>query len=441
MKKQLLTLISICLLLKVVANTINVPNPGIGKDIQPSILSALNLAKDGDILSLPPGKFVFNKTVTITKFVSLKGRGIANTVLYRDSLTPDNTLTSWGAMFVYNINKTIASNIVVSGITFKSKSPSIVDGDGKSLASDRGIDFIGCLDFVVNRCRFEYFGNGAITIRHLDTLARGLINKNEFYRNAKGSDGLGLGYAIVIYGENKQWISKPKFGSSNFIFIEDNTFDYHRHSIAAGGCALYVARYNTITNNIVGATASIHAIDTHGARGGVKGSDNYYSSRAIEVYNNNITNTTFKDGTTITPGQSATRLVEKAIGVRGCEAVVYGNTIKGYRFGTGIAVEATPFGTQYPLLYTTGYLSGVSYGSTHTGIDSLKGNGDLFYYDNNFYVYTGAYSSQDFYNYQPQYFKEDRDYHLEDKPNYVAYTYPHPLNFLVSGTGYKASKP
>jgi len=416
------------------AATIPVQNPGNNKDIQPNILAALSKAKDGDILTIPEGTFVFNKNITVTKFISFKGAGIGKTILYRAESVSDNTLSNdaaWLGMLVFKINKSISSNITVTDMTLKSKKPSIVKGDPFSLAADIGIKFINCIDFVVSRCRFEYFGNGGISITHSDTLASGLICKNEFYHNAKGFDGLGLGYGVVVYGENKKWITNPRLGSKNFIFIEYNTFDKHRHAIAAGGCALYVARYNTITNNIISEFASTQAIDAHEARGGNLGGENYFSTRAVEVYNNTITNSTFLDGTSIVAGKSISKLVERAIAIRGGEAVIYNNKITGYRFGGAINISVFPWGTSYPLPYSSGYLSGVAMGAGHSGTNSTESNGDVFYWENTFKAYDNSSNSKDFYNYSPSYYKLERDYHLDPKPGYAAYVYPHPLQNLV----------
>lgn len=435
-KRLLASLSWIFLIPFVSAKTILVKSPGNNNDIQPAIYAALGSAIDGDIIAIPQGTFVFNKNIVISKFISFKGEGIGRTVLYRSESVSDATLSSsnsWDTMLKFSINKSVPSYISVSGITFKSKMPSLVPGDSGSVASDIGIKFINCLDFIVTNCRFEYFGNGAVAVSHTDTLARGLISKNEFYHNAKGFNGLGLGYAIVVYGENKKWITNPGFGSKNFIFIEDNTFDMHRHAIAAGGCGLYVARYNTISNNIVTENVSNHAIDTHAARGGALGNTNYYSTRAIEVYNNTIVNTTFDDKTPITAGQSVKRLMERAIAIRGGEAVVYNNIIKGYRFGGAIFTDEIPFGTSYPIPYSPGYLSGLALGSSHTGTTTSRSNGDLFYWGNTFTAYIDPQnrSSQDFYNYQPQYYQENRDFHLTAKPGYRPCPYPFPLSVNI----------
>lgn len=415
------------------AKVIKVSSPGNNNDIQPLFQAAINSAVNGDTVELPAGQFVLNKNVTVTKFISIKGQGLSSTVLYRSETTSDSTLSNdsaWRGMIRYNINSSVSSGIMVSDLTLKSKKPSMVNGDGLSVAADIGIEMVKCIDFVITRCHFENFGNGAVSVTHDDNQASGLIYKNEFVHNAKGYDALGLGYGVVVYGTNTKWVDDPKFGSNNFIFVEDNTFDYHRHSIAAGGAALYVFRYNTVKNNIAGNTA--HAIDGHEANL-EKGSQNYYSTRAMEIYNNNIVNTMFKDGTSnvangtaIVAGKSPGWLTECAIRPRGGEALIYNNYIEGYRFGVGL-VNADATAT-YPTPYQQGYLSGLKYGANHTGFDGDKGNGDVFIWNNKYKSYAPTNSQcVEFWNYSSGSIKLNRDYHLVAKPNYSAFTYPHPL--------------
>jgi len=414
------------------AKTIQVTSPGADKDIQPAIQTAVSGAVNGDVIELPAGQFILNKSVVITKFISVKGQGMTKTILYRSESTPDATLSNdgnWRGMFRFNTNSSLASGIVVSDMTLKSKKPSLKNGDGLSVAADIGIEFSKCIGFIVTRCHFEYFGNGAVSVLHDDNLASGLIYGNEFIHNCKGYDALGLGYGVVVYGTNTKWVDDPKFGSGNFIFIEDNYFDYHRHSVAAGGCALYVFRYNTVRNNVAGNCA--HAIDAHEAR--LESGYNYYSTRAIEVYNNNIVNTLFRDGTTNCPdgtpivaGKSPTWLTECAIRTRGGEALIHNNTIEGYRFGVGLVTPK--LSSTYPSPYQQGYLSAVKYGASHTGVDGDKSSGDVFIWNDTYKPYAvGNSQCVYFYNYTPTYIVQNRDFHLTSKAGYTPYTYPHPL--------------
>jgi hypothetical protein len=433
MKKTIKSILIALLFSNVIhAKTIQVASPGADKDIQPAIQTAVNGAVNGDLIELPAGQFILNKSVVITRFISIKGQGLSQTILYRSESTSDATLSNdgnWRGMFRFSINSSTSSGIVVSDLTLKSKKPSLVDGDGLSVASDIGIEMVKCIDFVITRCRFENFGNGAVSVLHDDNLAGGVIAKNEFVHNCKGYDALGLGYGVVVYGTNDSWIANPKFGSSNFVFIEDNVFDYHRHSVAGGGNGLYVFRYNTVKNNVAGNTA--HAIDAHEAR--LEAGGNYYSTRAIEVYNNSIINTLFKDGTTNCPngtaivtGKSPGWLVECAIRTRGGEALIHDNYIEGYRFGVGLVTPKLT--TTYPSPYQQGYVSAVKYGASHTGVDTDKGDGDVFIWKDNYKSYAPTNTQCIyFYNYTPDYIVAERDYHLYAKAGYVPYTYPHPL--------------
>ena len=55
-------------------NVITVGDPGKNNDIQPNILHAYNIARDGDIITLPAGTFSYSKSIEFTKLLSLKGQ-------------------------------------------------------------------------------------------------------------------------------------------------------------------------------------------------------------------------------------------------------------------------------------------------------------------------------------------------------------------------------
>jgi len=412
--------------LHVLANNIRVSNPGAGRDIQPALQAAANRAHNGDVLIVPAGQFVLNKSVVITRMLSVQGAGIGKTILYRAANADDNLLTNssaWDGMLHFTLTTNQPSGIVVSGITFRSKQPSLVLGDSLSLAADVGIKLEHCYNFVVHSCRFEYFGCAAVFVVHDDSIVGGLINNNQFFHNAKGPDALGLGYGVVIFGENLKWIVNPRLGSSNFIFVEDNTFDFHRHSIAAGGCALYVFRHNKVINNIAG--GGDHAIDAHAAR--LTPGLNYYGTRAVEVYNDSVVNTTFKDGTPIIPGQRAQLLSNNAVLIKSGDAIIHDIYVQGYRFAVGIIDDQVSGVQNYPISTQSGYNSGLAYGPNHTGVADGRGDGDLFTWNNTFTPYVSQDTSSIFYNFQPEYFVAERDFHTYAKPAYATYTYPHPL--------------
>lgn len=422
--------------------TIVVTDPGSNNDIYTNLLAAFNAASDGDTVSIPyTNTYIMTGNITVTKKISLIGNGLYNTIIKRSEASSDANLESWNSMITFTRSDDKPCGISVSGITFKSKLPSINDGsDGLSTAADVGVKFNNCVDFKIYNCRFENFGNGGIDVRHKDYFARGLIYSCEFYHNAKGSDGLGLGYGITIYGEGKEWYSNVKFGSADMIFIEDCTFDYHRHSIASAGGSRHVVRYNNFRFNIISPPYS-HCIDTHESRGFIGSNGKYqqttnsYGSRIIEVYNNTIINSTRIDGTTpMANGCPDNQLEERAIGITSGQAVVYNNACSGYRFMIGlISSDATANGN-YPFMQQPGWMSGRRKGAGHTGTDSTSGGDDLYYWNNSFtgYTLTGGGTCQAFYNYDASggnygtMFALEREYHPIAKPNYTAYPYPHP---------------
>ncbi len=407
-----------------------VANPGDNKDIQPAIVTAINTAIDGDTIKLPKGTFVFNGTVTTTKLVSLMGEGINNTILYRSESTPDEDLTS-KYMFCYEGKSENPSHVIISDLTLKSKKPADMNNLNGSLTTDFGIRLSKVVDFIVTNCRFENFGYAALMIYHKDKVARGLIYNNQFYHNFKGN-GLGLGYGVCIYAENLEWVNSPNFGSNNFIFIEDNTFEYHRHSVAAGGNGLYVARHNTIKNNHVSA-----ALDMHEARTAAAGGSNHFSSRAAEAYANTIINTKYLDGTDIPTGNNVNVSLMTGSGIQfnGGESVIYNNYVSGYKAGILLIVRPNSVtGSTYPVLYQIGYASALAYGDNHNGTDANYGNGDSFVWNNQFqYVngYTSDNGSNKAFDSTAGLLSAGRDYHLSSKPGYVPYPYPHPLRSVI----------
>lgn len=400
-------------------------------DIQPILQSAIDKAQDGDLIVLPAGDFYVSKTIVITKFISLKGQGSRKTILYQSEATPDSILRlrDHSNIILYDINREIPANIVISDIGFKSKRPMVVAGDGGSTARTSGITLIRCNDFVIEHCRFEYFGNSGISVRHQDTLARGVIRNNEFYYNA----GDGLGYGVTVYGSNSQWVPDPKFGSDNFIFVEDNMFDFHRHSIAANSGSLFVFRHNEVYNNI--AASGGHAIDVHEAR------QNPYGSRAMEVYDNILINTTYTDGTPIIKGSGKSPtggvLETAGIAIRNGDALIFNNALKGYAYAVTMSNWYWGRTTQpYPMPYSPGYLSGKQLGPNHSGTDTVARRGDAFIWNNTNDPFLEGKNDTAalFQNFQPDWWKEDRDYHLEAMPYYKPFPYPYPVAYKVTGS-------
>lgn len=435
--------------------TIIVNDPGANQDIYTNLLSAFTAAVDGDIVSVPYNQtYIMTNTINVTKKVSFIGNGIGNTIIKRSEASSDSNIESWGTMVSFTRPSTTVSGvtynddrpcgIVVSGFTFKSRIPSAYDDghDGLSLALDQGITFYYCNDFKIYGCRFEYFGNGGLEINHRDYLARGLVYNCQFFMNVKatGETALGYGYGITVYGEGKDWYSNVKFGTGDMIFIEDCTFDYHRHSIASAGGSRHVVRNNTLRFNLISPPYS-HCIDTHESRGFVGSNGKYqqsrnsYGSRIIEVYNNSIINSTrTTGGTPMGNGCPDNYIEERAIGITSGAAVVFNNACAGYRFMIGMHSSDAESSGVYPWKQQPGWISGRRKGSGHTGTDTVNDADDLHYWNNSFtaYTLTGGGSCQLFYNYDAgggnigTMFALEREYHPTAKPGYLPFPYPHP---------------
>jgi len=408
-----------------------IANPGEGNDIRASILAAVNLSTAGDTLILPIGNFPFVGTyVEITKKISIVGAGKDKTILYRPESIVDADIANL-YMLYFNINSSVAnSHILIADFTVKSKKPADIMGANGSLAIDNGIGIVKALDFVVTRMRFENFGVAGLYIKSTDTLSRGLVYKNEFIHCFKGN-GLGYGYGCNIVGDNYQWTALPNFGTSNFIYIEDNVFEQGgRHAIAGQGCGRYVARYNTFRDFHI-----VPALDMHAARGNrTLGTSDYFGTRVVEAYHNTIINSKYYDGGMINPldttSAAVTRMTAQGILFNAGESVVYDNYIQGYQTGIALAPPSDTVGSSYPMRSQIGYWSGKIYGRNHTGTTSEYANGDAFIWNNRFKTTNTSVADNIIFREildTHDSIKIDRDYHLSAKPNYISYTYPHPL--------------
>lgn len=437
MKKLKLTLLSLLIALISNATVYPVTATSSGVDMAANINSAIALCTNSvffiDTVKFPSGSYRVDGTINITKRVCLYGAGIDTTILYRDESISDATLSGWGPMFNFIINSDRKSNIIIWRITFKGQIPNITTGDGGSLASDIGVKILNAVDFIVHDCKFQYFGDSGLQIRHRDYLARGLIYNSQFFRNSKGYLGLGLGYGIVIYGEGLRWWDNVQLGDDKAIYVEGCRFDFNRHDVASAGCAQEVVRYSKMRNHI--AVRHAHSLDTHADYGPGNGT-NTFGTRRFEFYGNSMINATYYDGVTpITSGSVCDDSIqERAIGILNGKGVVFNDTIDGYRFGLGV-IQQDDITVPYPHSGQIGFESGLKCGPSHTGIDVKKGEGDLFYWNLQFTTHAttcGGSGLAAFYNYDAVanggtgvYLQVDRDYHQNVvKPGYKPRPFP-----------------
>ena len=111
---------------------------------------------------------------------------------------------------------------------------------------------------------------------------------------------------------------------------------------------------------------------------------------------------------------------------------MYNNEVKGYRDDVKLSNWYLGGTVQpYPVKYGPGYLSGIKFGTEHRGAAMPQGDGDVFVWDNKVSPFLEDEWNifPPFYNDEPGWWKEGRNYHLEPKPGYKSFPYPYPLPF------------
>jgi hypothetical protein len=255
---------------------------------QSDVASAIASAADGDTVAIPSGTASWTHTLQVKKGITIQGAGVGVTII-KDSVQ-SGQLIQWTLAAGYQCRLT--------GIEFQ-------DGGRANRQSDVlrvvGSNTDGSL-FRFDHCKWNNV-NGAGTF---DTVI-GVIDHNTFILDRTG-------LPINIYGSywngqtlgDGSWAAATDYGSSQFLFIEDNTFTHTQQSqqgiTDAYAGARFVVRHNNIFNGLV----SNHGTESTGR---VRG------CRAVEVYNNSYT------------GTGLNRFVG---GVRSGGVLFHDNTISGY---------------------------------------------------------------------------------------------------------------
>ncbi len=264
-------------------------------DGSPSNIQTLHSqAQNGDTITLPTGTFTWTTGITISKGITIQGAGAGSTTI-RDAITNSTRL-----MDVTPPNGTVSR---ITGIKF-------MDG-GRAPASDvihlNGVSPNG------GQVRFDHNDYNPMNGLFLCDTAIGVIDHNTwtqsthagffFYGNHWNGAGAGFG--------DEAWSLPTGFGTSQFLFMEDNVFTgtsvtellplsdgYHG--------ARFVFRHNTINN-------------MYFANHGTESTGRVRGTRAMEVYNNNFV------------GRGVNRYI---VGIRSGCLLVHDNTISGYWGGS-----------------------------------------------------------------------------------------------------------
>ncbi len=218
---------------------------------------------NGDTITIPAGTFNWTTKVTISKSITLQGAGVGNTII-KDAVN-GTQLIQVGL---------VANNLTrITGIEFQ-------DGGAHHDAAPNGAFHVNGSNtngstFRMDHCYWNNI-NGSLVF---DTVL-GVVDHTTFYCARPGY------IMFYVYGSNwngqgpygdGSWHDPANFGSSQFIFFEDNTFTFNVGGLGtisdAYAGARFVVRYNAIHDGVL----NNHGTESSGRiRGG----------RAYEAYNN-----------------------------------------------------------------------------------------------------------------------------------------------------------
>lgn len=246
-------------------------------DVQTAILGA---TVSGSIVSIPAGNCTWTTSLNLSVPVSVTIAGQTTCSGSGTAMTcADNTIISDGSSgnaALLALTTGAASTVVrVTGLTFQ----------GNAYTKNNGLLYFGgnSQNIRVDHCHFIGTSSFKFTFVMFAGWTYGVVDHDLF------TDQNGTINALQIWNENNEgggtsgdgaWAAPTYLGSKNFIFAEDNTFDYslvtNNHN-AVNDCyaGTFVFRQNTIING---------DILTHptGGAGRQRG------CRALEVYKNNF---------------------------------------------------------------------------------------------------------------------------------------------------------
>ena len=231
--------------------------------LQSDVAAAIASASDNDIVIVPGGTATWSRTLSIKKAIELRCAGVGGTII------KDNVRN--GSL----IGITLVANKVtrITGIEFQ---------DGGRTSYHTGVVTVTGSNTDGSQFRMDHckWGEDVEGSPLFDTVI-GVIDHNTFIRRG-GEDGhcfwvWGTNWNAGNYGDGS-WSAPTNFGSSQFLFFEDNTFTSTNPTYLLALCdaydgARFVMRYNTIT----GFTFNNHGTESSGRRRG---------ARAQEFYNN-----------------------------------------------------------------------------------------------------------------------------------------------------------
>ena len=246
-----------------VATTINV-NSASESDVAAAIASATN----GDTVIIPAGTATWTRTLSIKKAIELRGAGVGNTII-KDGVQQRQTI---GVVLVPG------KLTRITGIEFQ-------DGGRPNSTGEApvGIIHIDGSNTDGSMFRFDHNKWNDLNGFFVPDTVIGVVDHNQI---VTGGKTLQFCYPYAThwnggaYGDGS-WAAPANWGSSQFLFFEDNTFTntntkYQAYFFDGFGGARFVLRHNTSSGGLLG---SNHGTESPGRN---------RSCRAMDIYKNNI---------------------------------------------------------------------------------------------------------------------------------------------------------
>lgn len=382
---------------------------------QADVQTAITAASENDTVTIPSGTCTWASEITIsTDNLIIQGTGKTNTTIKDPA-------------FILAVD---TDGIRITGINFEPVTKISTSESAITVGNILSQESASCDNLVIDNCEFDGY-KWAVELANAPT---GVIYSNSFI------DG-----GVYLLGHDTAWTTGADLGSSDFIFIEDNTYTTDAgaavHIMSGNGGGRYVFRYNNVTSSSSGNKIA-DAVDAHGY-----GHGNIRATRAWEIYSNTFT----------TAGTES-----RAIFLRGGSGVGYDNVFN--EIASGYSVSEIYF-MEYRLYSSVSLNYGPTGGGTGTACNTIVsgatydecedtelepccdqiGRGvdqaldPAYFWDNN--KCTSAPCLDNLVSVSPSvhaeastYIEEDEDYYLSEKGGYAPYTYPHTLRGEASAS-------
>jgi len=247
---------------------------------QNDVKSAIDDARDGDIVLIPEGSATWSNALVIEHLPAITIQGSDDKTIIIDN-TPNDGWKNSAPFWIHSVSN---NNFRITELTFKGK-----------MGIKGAIYLRGpCKNFRIDNCIFDsdIISNRAI---YIENDSYGVIDNCTFKNSS----------IAVVDTKDESWTRPYTFGSSEALFIENCNLSYIKENTTGGAIsghngARWIFRFNTIING---------GINNHGACTSPR------SGMIMEVYNN-----TWIDSINRARG----------IHVRGGTGVIFNNIFNGY---------------------------------------------------------------------------------------------------------------